>query len=80
MVPSPSVVFPGTRLSDRELALADLLLATGAWARDGGEAPYPLAEASQDHAITLAMQRALASGGRESVDSEPWSATDAGGR
>ena len=66
--------FPGTRLSDEELALADLLLATGAWARDGGDAPYPLAEASQDHAITLAMQRALASGGRESVGAEPWSA------
>ncbi|GMA28526.1 Gfo/Idh/MocA family protein [Arenivirga flava] len=64
--------FPGTRLSDEELALADLLLATGAWAQGGGDAPYPLAEASQDHAITLAMRRALEGGGRETVAEEAW--------
>ncbi len=45
----------GTRMSEDDIAVAQLLADTGAWARDEGAAPYPLAQACQDHAISLAM-------------------------
>jgi hypothetical protein len=51
-----SNALPGTRLSDEELAIAELLVAVGARARDDGPDAYALAEASQDHAIALGMR------------------------
>ena len=41
--------FQGTRLSEDDIAVADLLEQTGAWARGEGPEPYPLAEGLQDH-------------------------------
>jgi len=37
-----------TRLSDDDIAVAELLARTGAWARGDGPAPYPLAQGCQD--------------------------------
>ena len=35
--------FVGLRLMDEEIAIASLMAATGAWVRDDGPEPYPLA-------------------------------------
>ena len=49
----------GTRLSEDDLAVADLLEATGRWARSDGPAPYPLANACQDHLLGLAIEESV---------------------
>ncbi|HWB35308.1 MAG TPA: Gfo/Idh/MocA family oxidoreductase [Rugosimonospora sp.] len=54
--------FAGSGLSDDDIAVAALAEATGAWARDEGPAPYPLAEACHDHAIALAVERSADTG------------------
>jgi predicted dehydrogenase len=64
--------FVGLRLMDEEIAIAQMLAATAAWARDDGAAPYPLAEACQDHLIGLAIDEAAASGQRVVTQREAW--------
>jgi predicted dehydrogenase len=64
--------FLGLRLMDEEIAIGTLLGATAAWARDEGPEPYPLAEACQDHLISLAIDRAADSGTPVVTDVEPW--------
>lgn len=64
--------FPAQRFSDEELAIADMLVATGAWARGDGPGSYPLADGCQDHAIGLAIADALASGEIVRVEREAW--------
>jgi predicted dehydrogenase len=64
--------FPGLRLADEEVAIATILTATADWARDAGPAPYPLADACQDHLISLAIERAAASGRRVVTEPGPW--------
>ena len=64
--------FAGLRLMDEEIAIATLLTATAAWARDGGPAPYPLAEACQDHLVSLAIDQAAATGEGVVTGVEPW--------
>jgi predicted dehydrogenase len=64
--------FPGLRLSDEDIATANLMLRTAAWARGDGPPPYPLAEGSQDHAIALAMQESARTGQPVAVKGEPW--------
>ena len=64
--------FLGLRLMDEELALASLLTATGAWARDEGPAPYPLAEACQDHLLALAVEESARTGSPVRTGAEPW--------
>lgn len=64
--------FPGARLSDEEIAIASILAQTGAWVRGRADAPYPLAEASQDHAIGLAIAQSAESGADFTVSGEPW--------
>ena len=54
--------FPGARLSDEELAIADLLATTARWSAGDGPAPYPFAEAAQDQLLGLAIERAAATG------------------
>lgn len=54
--------FLGARLSDEELAVADLLEATRRWSVGEGPAPYPLEEAAQDQLLGLAIERAAATG------------------
>ena len=58
------------RFTDDELAVAHLTSQMGSWARGEGEAPYPLAEACQDHAIALAIREAQDQPVR--VAGEPW--------
>lgn len=62
----------GARLADDEIAVADLLAATGAWARDEGPAPYPLAEACRDHALSLAVEESLRTRAAVRVAPGPW--------
>ncbi|WP_371482839.1 Gfo/Idh/MocA family protein [Kitasatospora sp. NBC_00315] len=69
--------FLGLRLMDEEIAIATLLTATGAWAREEGPAPYPLAEACQDHLIALAVEESAAGGGAVTTGVEPWHGKDA---
>ncbi len=67
--------FLGLRLMDEEIAIASLMTATAAWARDEGPAPYPLSEASQDHLVSLAIDRAAATGQPVTTGVEPWTRT-----
>jgi predicted dehydrogenase len=64
--------FLGLRLMDEEIAIASMLTATAAWSRGEGPAPYPLAEACQDHLIALAIDRAASSGAPVVTGIEPW--------
>jgi predicted dehydrogenase len=64
--------FAGSGLSDDDLAVADLAERTGAWARDEGPAPYPLAEACQDHLIGLAIGESARTGAPVRTEREPW--------
>ena len=64
--------FLGCRLSDEEVALAGALVGTGAWARDEGPPPYPLAEGCQDQLVSLAIEQAAASGGRVTTAAPAW--------
>lgn len=45
---------------------------TGAWAREEGPDPYPLAEAVHDHAVALAIGRSAAEGREVVLEGEPW--------
>ena len=65
--------FEGARLSDDDIAVATLLDRTGAWARDEGAPPYPLALACQDHLIGLAIEESAATGRQVQTGQEPWS-------
>jgi predicted dehydrogenase len=65
--------FLGCRLMDEEIAIATLLCATGAWARDEGAPPYPLAEGCQDHLISLAIDEAADTGANTVTGLERWS-------
>jgi predicted dehydrogenase len=62
----------GLRLMDEEIAIGTLLAATAAWVRDEGPEPYPLAEACQDHLISLAIDQAGDSGAPVVTEVMPW--------
>ncbi|HET9060565.1 MAG TPA: Gfo/Idh/MocA family oxidoreductase [Acidimicrobiales bacterium] len=64
--------FRGARLSDEDIAVGELLVATGAWSRDLGNPPYPLAEGCQDHLVSLAIERSVRSGETVRTAHEPW--------
>ena len=64
--------FKGTRLSEDDIAVAALLEQTGAWARDEGPEPYPLADGLQDHLISLAIEEAVATGSAVTTTTEAW--------
>ena len=64
--------FQGCRLSEDDIGVATLLERTGAWARDEGPEPYPLAEGLQDHLISVAIEESLASGRDVTTTSEAW--------
>jgi predicted dehydrogenase len=65
--------FAGARFSEDDLAVAKLLAATGAWRRGEGSAPYPLAEACQDHQISLAIGESVRTGQSVTTTIEGWS-------
>ncbi|MGY1590899.1 Gfo/Idh/MocA family protein [Geodermatophilus sp. SYSU D00708] len=66
--------YRGARLSDEEIAIATSLEMTGAWRRGEGRPPYPLAEACQDHLLSLAVHHAAESGAPVTTRLEPWAA------
>jgi predicted dehydrogenase len=66
--------YVGSGLSEDDIAVAAIAEATGAWARDEGPEPYPLAQACQDHLIGLAIEQSLATGARVRTGIEPWTA------
>lgn len=65
--------FPGVRLADEDISIGTLLAGMTDWCRGDGEPPYPLAEASQDHLIALAIGESAASGQAVVAGPEPWS-------
>jgi predicted dehydrogenase len=69
--------FVGSGLSDDDIAVADLAWRTGLWARDGQPAPYPLADACQDHLISVAIGESLRTGRPVRTGAEPWAGADA---
>ncbi len=66
--------FLGLRLMDEEIAIASMMTSMAAWVRGEGSAPYPLAQACQDHLISLAIDEAVETGQRVHTAVEAWSA------
>jgi predicted dehydrogenase len=64
--------FRGARLADEEIAIATVLDRMAAWMRTGDAPPYPLAEACQDHLLTLAIERSAREGVAVTIEREPW--------
>jgi predicted dehydrogenase len=64
--------FLGARYSEDDLGVAILLQRVGAWARDEGPEPYPLAEGLQDHLLSVAIGDALESGHDVTTGVEAW--------
>jgi len=62
----------GCGLSEEEIALATVLERAGHWVRDGGEPPYPLAQACQDQLLALAVAESARTGSVVQVGREPW--------
>jgi Oxidoreductase family, NAD-binding Rossmann fold len=63
--------FAGARLSDDEIAIATCLEHMGRYAR-GGEPFYGLADAAQDHYLSLCLHRAATAGEAVRADPQPW--------
>jgi len=67
--------FYGSRLSDNELAIAELLRAMGGFARNGGVGPYPLSQGMQDHLIgQVILEATKAAGSTLSIGAADWAA------
>jgi predicted dehydrogenase len=62
----------GTRLSEDDIAVASHLEAVGQWARGEAPAPYPLAQACQDHAVGLAIEESARTRADVRVEREVW--------
>lgn len=64
--------FFGLRMNDEDIAMMTIMLRMAAWARGNGPAPYPLAHASQDHLIGLALERSADERSFITTGEEPW--------
>jgi predicted dehydrogenase len=64
--------FAGSRMSDDDIAVAEILARTGAWARGEAPPPYPLAQACQDHLISVAIGDSARTGGPVTTTKEEW--------
>jgi predicted dehydrogenase len=64
--------FKGRRMSDEDIAAANLLAAMSAWVLGDGPAPYPLADGSQDHLIGLAIEESAATAQPVTTAREAW--------
>ncbi|MDR2378709.1 MAG: Gfo/Idh/MocA family oxidoreductase [Bifidobacteriaceae bacterium] len=62
----------GRNLTDDDLALAAQLDAMGEWVAGNGPEPYPMAQACQDHAISLAIEESAAAQKSLRVEGLPW--------
>ena len=63
--------FAGARLSDDEIAVATSMEQMGRYAR-GGAPFYGLADAAQDHYLSLLLHRAAATGETVRTEPQPW--------
>lgn len=72
--------YEGARLSDEDLAVVTMMEQMGRYVKGEGPPPYPLAEALQDTAISLAIHRSAKSGLLERVEGEPWTGAEVGFR
>ncbi|WP_405969312.1 Gfo/Idh/MocA family oxidoreductase [Streptomyces sp. NBC_00988] len=64
--------YVGASLSEDDLAVVDLLCRTGAWVRDAGPEPYPLADGCQDHLLALACEESARTGTPVTTTVQPW--------
>ena len=60
------------RLSDEEIAMADVLQGMGEYARGSGPEVYPLREAMQDHYLGLLIKEATETGQPATATRQPW--------
>jgi len=65
--------FVGLRFMDEEIAIAQMMVQMAQWVAGKGPAPYPLASASQDHLISLAIEESVRSGKSVVTPVAPWS-------
>lgn len=65
--------YVGKGLSHDDLSAASIVERMGAWCRDEGPAPYPLAEANQDHLINLTIAESARTGRPVVTEVGPWS-------
>jgi predicted dehydrogenase len=64
--------FQGARLAEDDISVATALERMGAWCHGTGEQPYPLADACQDHLISLAIEESARTGRTVSTTREAW--------
>ena len=64
--------FPTLRFNDEDIAISSMLARMAAWCRKAGEAPYPLAEACQDHLVSIAIDQSASSGAPVTTTVEAW--------
>lgn len=65
--------FPGARLSDDEIAIATCMEHMGQYAK-GGPPFYGLADAAQDHYLSLCLHEAARTGEAVRTETQPWTA------
>jgi predicted dehydrogenase len=64
--------YPGSRMSDEEIAIGTCLEQTARWRRGEATPPYPLADACQDHLLSLAVHTSADTGTPVTTDVEAW--------
>ena len=64
--------FLGLRLMDEEIAIGTMMIEMADWVKEEGPAPYPLAQACQDHLLSLAIDESLAKGVVVTTGVEAW--------
>jgi len=64
--------FTGLRLMDEEIAIALLMVQMADWLEGKAAAPYPLAEACQDHLISLAIDESITTGKTVVTQKQDW--------
>lgn len=65
--------FLGLRLMDEEIAIATMMVEMSDWVNGVAAPPYPLAQACQDHLISLAIDESLEKGIAITTGVEAWS-------
>lgn len=64
--------FLGHRFMDEEIAIASIMRGMSMWVAQEGPPPYSLAQASQDHLISLAIDESVLSGNKIQTGLEDW--------
>jgi predicted dehydrogenase len=64
--------FTGLRLMDEEIAIAQLMSQMAEWVEGKAAAPYALAEACQDHLVSLAIDESINTGESVTTQKQAW--------